>query len=161
MSIVVGMPSLKGNSEVIDSFPLALDSNDAVIKVQPGTPAFIDDDGTLAACVDDSELADGIAGVMNADGLSQGLIRTGLGVGVVVEEGLDTAVGEQAYLDAATGQITNDPDLDSLSVPQNVVLNAFFASASDGVAAYDPNTKAELATATYEAALIDFPGGLK
>lgn len=160
-SVVLGLPTLKGNSEVIDSFTLALDSNGDPVKVQPGVPAYIDSDNTLAACEDDSVLPDGIAGPINADGRSQGLIRLGLRVGVLVEEGLETAIGEQVYLDAATGQLTNDPDLDSLDAPQNLALNAFFASASDAVAAYDPITKAVLDDATYEGALIDFPGGLK
>ena len=161
MSIVLGLPTLKGNSEVIDSFTLALDSNGDAVKVQPGMPAFIDDDNTLAACEDDTVLPDGIAGPINADGLSQGLIRTGLRVGVRLEEGLETAIGETVYLDAATGQLTNDPDLDSLDAPQNTALNATFSSASDGVAAYDPITKADLAIETYEGASIDFAGGLK
>ena len=161
MSIVAGCPTLKGNSENIDSFTLALDSNGAAIKIQPGTPAYIDTDNTLAACEDDTVLPDGIAGLVNADGLSQGLIRAGLNVGVVIAEGLETAIGEQVYLDAATGQLTNDPDLDSLDAPQNTALNARFASASDSVAVYDPNTKAELDDGTYEGALIDFVGGIK
>ena len=161
MSIALGCPVLKGNSEVIDSFTLALDSNGAAIKIQPGVPAYIDSDNTLAACEDDTVLPDGIAGIVNADGLSQGLIRTGLRVGVRLEEGLDTAIGEQVYLQVADGQLTNDPDLDSLSAPQNLALNATFASVSTGVAAYDPLTKADLSDATYEAALIDFAGGLK
>lgn len=161
MSIVAGMPTLKGNSEVIDSFTLPLDSNGAAVKIQPGVPAYIDDDNTLAACTDDSVTPDGIAGIVSADGLSQGLIRSGLAVGVVVEEGLETAIGEQVYLQVADGQLTNDPDLDSLSAPQNIALNAFFASASDGVSVYDPNTKAALDIASFEGAFIDFPGGIK
>lgn len=161
MTIIAGLPTLKGNSEIIDSFTLPLDSNGDPIKIQPGVPAYIDTDNTLAACEDDSVSPDGIAGVVNADGLSQGLIRAGIGVGVVIEEGLETAIGEQVYLDAATGQLTNDPDLDSLSAPQNTALNATFASESDGVAVYDPTTKANLNDANYEGALIDFVGGLK
>lgn len=161
MAVVLGCPILKGNSEVIDSFTLPLDSNGAPVKVQCGAPAYIDDDNTLAPCEDDSVLPDGIAGLINADGLSQGLIRTGLSVGVVIEEGLETAIGEDVYLDASTGQLTNDPDLDSEDTAQNLLLNAKFASASDGVEAYDPITKDSLDIETYEGALIDFAGGLK
>lgn len=161
MTIVAGVPTLKGNSDVIDSFTLPVDSNGDPVKIQPGTPAFIDDDNTLAACDDDSVLPDGVAGIVSADGTSQGLIRCGINVGVVLEEGLDTAIGEQVYLDAATGQFTNDPDLDSLSAPQNLALNASFASVSTSIPVYDPNTKAELDDGSYEGALIDFVGGLK
>lgn len=161
MSIVAGLPTIKGNSEVIDSFPLPLDSEDVPVPVQPGTPAIIDSDGTLIAADDDSKLIDGIAGPVNADGCTQALIRCGIGVGVVIEEGLETAIGEVVYLDVSTGQLTNDPDVDSLAVPQNLALNANFASESDAVTVYDPLTKADLDDGSYEGALIDFPGGLK
>ena len=143
-SIVLGMPRVKGNGTVINSYPI-----DAVLPM--GTLGYITSAGKLAACTSNSTAPRGIIGQPNADGTSQALIEKGTQVGVKFVYSLTIAIGETVYQVNSGSAISN-------SSSSATALNAKFSSVK--AAAYDPVSKAVLGATAYKAAYIDFPGGL-
>lgn len=143
-AIVLGMPREKGNSTVINSYP--------VDSVQPmGVFGYITSAGKLAACTSSLTPARGIIGQPNADGKTQALIEKGIQVGAKFVYSLTIAVGETVYMKDSDATLTN---LSSSATAKNAKFSSVKAPA------YDPVSKTVLGATSYKAAYIDFPGGI-
>lgn len=144
-AVVLGVPKEKGNGTVIESYPITA-------ALSCGKLGYITSAGALAECTSNSHVPRGIIGQVNADGKTQALIVKGTKVGVRVASNLTIAIGEAVYQVNSGSAISN-------SSSSATLLNAKFSSAGK-LDAYDPVTKAVLASGTSQAAYIDFPGGL-
>ena len=139
-SVVLGVPTIRGNSDVIESKPWTSGA--------PGEPGIIHTDGTIK--VSDGKTPTGIVG-KTTFGTTE-FIRCGMGVPIRIASNLSPAIGGIVYITTATGVIVvaGGGGIEA--------LNATFASTI--TRATDPDTGLLIAAETTDAVLIDFPGGL-
>jgi len=144
MTLVLGEPKLKGNSDVIESKELS--GGTAII---PGLPIKIHTDGKYKALTA-GDVPVAISGKTTYSTMEG--VHSGMEVAVQIADSESPAIGGQVYIIDATGALS------SVSTSATAV-NATFASLKD-TSAIDPNTGIALATSGKNAVLINFVGGL-
>ncbi|MDR0676927.1 MAG: hypothetical protein LBF97_07835 [Elusimicrobiota bacterium] len=144
MSIILGVPRMRGNSDVINDYNYAENNlND----IKAGGICYLDSDGYV------KKLASGKIplGVFGYKGLGKNVavIESGKGVGVILDSAAgagQSLIGKKVYIDLTSLLFTD--------ATTGIPLNAIFTSdKTDGVNAINKTLN------TTSAALIDFVGG--
>lgn len=141
MSKRLGTPYTRGKSDVIEN---AAPYQGAAIA--EGLAVCKHTDGTIKAAGAAGEIIIGVSGMKEQK--MQSFIRTGLEVYVRLASGATPAVGGAVYV-GADGKFTSAAKTGEVD---NTAVNAVFASVKE--------TCIDSAGKTYDAAAIDFPGGL-
>lgn len=143
MAIVLGIPKVAGNSDVIESKALS-----GGTAIGAGKLMKVHTDGAFKEC-GNGDVPYAVSGRTTYSTI-EGVI-SGLEVGVRIPTGETPAIGGQVYVKDA------DLTIAAQSGEGYTAINATFASAKDSTA-IDPNTG--LAIADVVAIMINFAGGL-
>jgi hypothetical protein len=143
MSVLLGVPKIRGNSDIINNYSF---SEASANDVQAGVAAYLNSDGGVKKLTT-SKMILGVFGYKGA-GKEVAVIESGKGVGVKVLSTSSTSlVGKRVYVDPTTFLFTDTPT----TLPTNAI---FTSDKQAGVNMSDSSLN------TTDSATIDFVGGI-